>query len=53
MVSKAEFKLTDFHLLKKMGSGSYSEVYMAMEKRSGFICALKILEKQKMKEMKV
>lgn len=37
----------------KIGEGSYSEVFRAVERRSGFVCALKVLEKQKMREMGV
>lgn len=47
------FKISDFHILAKIGEGSYSEVYKAIEKRSGFVCALKVLEKWKMRELGV
>lgn len=35
--------IDDFHIVGKLGEGSYSEVYRAVEKRSGFVCALKVL----------
>jgi hypothetical protein len=35
--------IEDFHIVGKLGEGSYSEVYRAVEKRSGFLCALKVL----------
>lgn len=40
-------------MLGKIGEGSYSEVFRAVERKSGFLCALKVLEKQKMREMGV
>lgn len=40
-------------VLGKIGEGTYSEVFKAVERRSGFVCALKVLEKQKMREMSV
>lgn len=47
----SSFKVSDFYILGKIGEGSYSEVYKAIEKRSGFVCALKVLEKWKMSEL--
>lgn len=40
-------------LLGKIGEGSYSEVFKAVHKESGFLCALKVLEKWKMRELSV
>jgi aurora kinase, other len=40
-------------VVRKIGEGSYSEVYLAVERRSGFVCALKVLEKWKMRELGV
>lgn len=47
------FEIGDFVVLGKIGEGTYSEVFKAMERRSGFVCALKVLEKQKMRKMSV
>lgn len=33
-----------------MGQGKYGKVYMARHKSTGFICALKTLSKEKIKE---
>jgi len=34
-----------------MGQGSYSEVFRAMEKTTGWIFALKVLSKEQIKEL--
>ena len=47
--TKAAISLKDFILLKKVGEGSYSEAYLALEKRIGFLCVLKILKKKYIK----
>jgi serine/threonine protein kinase len=38
-------------LLGKLGEGTYSEVFRAVERKSGFMCALKVLKKQKIREL--
>ena len=43
----------DFRLVKKIGEGSYSQVWLAVEKQTGFICALKVLNKQSMREQQL
>ena len=40
-------------MLEKAGEGTYSEVYKAVEKTSGFVCSLKILNKDKLAKMGV
>jgi aurora kinase, other len=50
---KKVYKISDFILLEKAGQGTYSEVYKAVEKSSGFVCSLKILNKEKMINMGV
>jgi serine/threonine protein kinase len=37
--------------LEKIGEGSYSEVFKAVEKRTGFVCAVKVMLKTKMREL--
>ena len=42
-----QFKISDFINLKTLGIGKYGTVNLVMEKESGFICAMKILNKVK------
>ncbi len=41
---------SDFQIGKKLGSGNFSTAYLAVHKKTGFICALKIMSKKKIKE---
>jgi serine/threonine protein kinase len=45
--------IREFHILSKLGEGTYSEVFRAVHKATGFLCAIKILEKWKMIELNV
>jgi aurora kinase, other len=36
--------------MRKLGEGTYSKVYQACHKKTGLICALKILDKKKVIE---
>ena len=45
-----KFGRKDFEQLKELGSGKYGKVYLVREKKSNFICALKIIEKKLLKE---
>ena len=47
-----EFKLDDFELFDKIGKGTFGDVFMAREKKTGFMCVIKKLLKKKLKEMK-
>jgi serine/threonine protein kinase len=40
-----QFTLTDFDIGRKLGSGKFGNVYLAREKRSKYICAIKVLHK--------
>jgi aurora kinase len=35
---------------KKLGKGQFGEVFIAKHKKTGFICALKIIKKSTIKE---
>eukprot|EP00760_Papus_ankaliazontas_P025656 PhM_4_TR2833/c1_g1_i1/m.88898/K11481/AURKA; aurora kinase A len=43
----------DFEVLQKLGSGQYGDVYLAAEKKSNFIVALKKMEIKKLAEFKM
>ena len=47
------FTLNDFEIGKKLGCGQFGRVYLAREKRSKFIVALKLLSKKKLMKNKV
>ena len=38
-----------FTILKKLGSGVFSEVYLAMDKKSGWVVCMKIINKSSVK----
>lgn len=44
----SDLKLTDFDLGVKLGKGKYGTVYLAREKRTRFVCALKVLRKEEL-----
>ena len=44
--SPHDLKLSDFDIGKRMGHGKYGSVYLARERRTRFICALKVLKKK-------
>lgn len=50
---RKKWKLTDFQIGKPLGKGKFGRVYVAKEIRSGFICALKVLDKKQLVEAKV
>lgn len=43
-----EWKIEDFEIGKPMGRGKFGHVYLAREKRSKFIVALKVLYKKQL-----
>lgn len=42
------WQLTDFDIGKRLGKGKFGEVFLAREKNSKFICALKVLMKDQL-----
>jgi aurora kinase A len=46
--SPDDLKLSDFDIGKRMGHGKYGSVYLARERRTKFICALKVLKKKEL-----
>jgi len=48
-----KWKLTDFEIGKSLGRGKFGNVYLAREKKSQFVCALKVLFKSQLKKANV
>jgi len=44
------FTLNDFDIGKKLGIGKFGKVYLARERKTGYICALKVLYKSRLRE---
>jgi len=51
--SKRRWKLSDFDIGKPLGKGKFGNVYLAREKKSKFIVALKVLFKSQLQKAKV
>ncbi|OMJ18706.1 Serine/threonine-protein kinase ark1 [Smittium culicis] len=47
------WKITDFDLGKPLGKGKFGSAYLAREIKSGFICAIKVLNKSELRENKI
>ncbi|PVV01366.1 hypothetical protein BB560_004214 [Smittium megazygosporum] len=47
------WKLSDFDLGKPLGKGKFGRAYLAREKKTNFICAIKIMYKNELKENKI
>jgi len=50
---KPKWSISDFELGKALGRGKFGQVYLAREKKSKFIVALKILDKKQLIKSKV
>jgi serine/threonine protein kinase len=48
LIMKQRWKLEDFEIGKMLGKGKFGHVYLAREKNSKFICALKVLFKEEL-----
>ncbi|KAK5086869.1 spindle assembly checkpoint kinase [Lithohypha guttulata] len=48
-----ELTLNDFEIGKPLGKGKFGRVYLARERSTGFICALKVLHKSELVQGKV
>ncbi|KAJ1919466.1 spindle assembly checkpoint kinase [Mycoemilia scoparia] len=51
--SEHTWKFSDFDIGKALGKGKFGHVYLARERQSGFICGLKVMFKDELKENKV
>ncbi|KAJ6825310.1 serine/threonine-protein kinase Aurora-3 [Iris pallida] len=47
---KEEWKLSDFEIGKFIGEGKFGRVYLAREKQSGYVVALKVVFKEKLEK---
>ena len=47
---KAEWKLEDFEIVEKIGKGAYGDVFLAQEKKTCFLCVIKTISKQRIKD---
>lgn len=50
---KKKWQLSDFEIGKPLGRGKFGNVYLAREKKSKFICALKVLFKSQLQKSNV
>jgi aurora kinase len=48
-----EYTLDDFEIGRKLGKGKFGKVYCVKDKKTGFVCALKVMEKKELMEYKV
>lgn len=51
--SSRTFTLDDFEIGKKLGKGKFGKVYCVRDKSTGYICALKVMDKKELIEYKV
>lgn len=47
-----KFRSSDFEFGQRLGKGKFGDVYLAREKRTNFITAIKVLDKQSIRQMK-
>ncbi|ODV85657.1 hypothetical protein CANARDRAFT_27761 [[Candida] arabinofermentans NRRL YB-2248] len=47
------WSISDFELGRKLGKGKFGKVYCVREKATGFICALKVMDKKELMSYKV
>lgn len=48
-----KYSLNDFEIGKKLGKGKFGKVYCVRDKKTGFVCALKVMEKKEIIDYKV
>lgn len=47
---RSKFNVQRFRIIKQLGRGAYGRVVLAIQKQSGYICAIKILSKRDLRE---
>ena len=45
LIEDTSMKIEDFKLGRKLGAGKFGEVFLAQHKKSGFVCAVKRINK--------
>lgn len=53
MPQPRQYSLADFEIGRKLGKGKFGKVYCVRDKTSGYICALKVMDKRELIEYKV
>lgn len=53
MPASRQFHLGMFEIGRPLGKGKFGRVYLAKERKNGFICALKVLHKNELQKNKV
>ncbi|CAN6674223.1 spindle assembly checkpoint kinase [Trichomonascus vanleenenianus] len=48
-----QYSLADFEIGRKLGKGKFGKVYCVRDKATGYVCALKVMEKKELIEYKV
>ena len=48
-----KISVDDFVRIKELGNGKYGRVYLVKEKYTGFVCALKVIEKKLLHEEEI
>ena len=48
--SKPKLSIERFKIIKELGKGAYGRVVLAIDRESNFICAIKILSKQDLRD---
>ncbi|GMM37645.1 aurora kinase [Saccharomycopsis crataegensis] len=48
-----QYSLDDFEIGKKLGKGKFGKVYCVRDKKTGYVCALKVMEKKEIIDYKV
>jgi len=51
--SKTEWTLDDFEIGRKLGKGKFGNVYLARERKSKYVVALKVIHKKQLMENQV
>ena len=46
MVEQKKRSINDYQIIKSLGEGAYGTVYLAKEKESNTLCAIKALDKE-------
>ncbi|ODV63515.1 aurora family serine/threonine-protein kinase [Ascoidea rubescens DSM 1968] len=48
-----DYSINDFEIGRKLGKGKFGKVYCVRDKKTGYVCALKVMEKEELTHFKV